>query len=226
MENVVSESETAPDSDVRFPVVLRGYDRRQVDEYVRVAEKRLDRHEKARRMAERKLAKVPAPRAGEADPANGLGKRIEKILEVAKSEAEEIKRLAREEAAKILAAAEKTAADVDTAGQETERAAGKEAARLVSEAQEEAGIIRTTHHAALTELGQIAAILSEVRKRYVEEPEAETETEPEAKPDAEAKADAATESEVDAADKSEVDAEVKAQAPKPRPLLAGSARPR
>ncbi|SEP38508.1 DivIVA domain-containing protein [Amycolatopsis saalfeldensis] len=168
MENVVSESEAAPESDVRFPVVLRGYDRRQVDEYVRVAEKRLDRHEKARRMAERKLAKaqVPTPRAGEADPARGLGRRIEKILEVAKSEADAIKEQAREESGKILAAAEKTAADADTARAETERAAEQEAQLIVSRAEEEATIIRTTHQAALTELGQIAAILSELRKRF------------------------------------------------------------
>ena len=191
MENVVSDSETEPESDVRFPVVLRGYDRRQVDEYVRVAEKRLDRHEKARRMAERKLAKaqVPHPRAGETDPARGWGRRIEKILEVAKSEAEAIKEQAREESGKILAAAEKTATDADTARAETERAAEEEARLVVARAEEEATIIRTTHQAALTELGQIAAILSELRKRFGGE--AEEDAEPEAKAESPAEEEAA-----------------------------------
>jgi DivIVA domain-containing protein len=190
MENVVSESETAPESDVRFPVVLRGYDRRQVDEYVRVAEKRVDRHEKARRVAERKLAKaqVPAPRSGETDPAHGLGRRIEKILEVAKSEAEAIKEQAREESGKILAAAEKTATDADDARAETERAAAQEARLVISRAEEEATIIRTTHQAALTELGQIAAILTELRRRYAGEAEADAEMDTEAEGAAETEA--------------------------------------
>src|SRR4051794_41224922 len=86
MENTVSEPEAAPESDVRFPIVLRGYDRRQVDEYVRVAEKRVDRHEKARRGAERRVAQaqVPAPPAPRPDGAAGLGQRVEQNLPVAK----------------------------------------------------------------------------------------------------------------------------------------------
>jgi DivIVA domain-containing protein len=226
MENMVSEAETAPESDIRFPVVLRGYDRRQVDEYVRVAEKRLDRHEKARRMAERKLAKaqVPTPRSGETDPAHGLGKRIEKILEVAKSEAEAIKDQAREESAKILAAAEKTATDADDARAETELAAATEARLIISRAEEEATIIRSTHQAALTELGQIAAILTELRRRYAGEPEAETN--PESEADSTANAEASTEPESAAESTAKTDTEgtteAKADSPSEDESTAGS----
>jgi DivIVA domain-containing protein len=168
MESTVSEPETAPESDVRFPIALRGYDRRQVDEYVRVAEKRVERHEKARRVAERRLAKaqIPAPRAAEPDQASGLGKRIEKILEVAKSEAAEIKEQARKESAELVAAAEKTAAEAESARAETERAAEREAHLAISRAEQEAATIRAVHRAVLAELGQIAGVVEEMRIRF------------------------------------------------------------
>ncbi|MDS0136057.1 MULTISPECIES: DivIVA domain-containing protein [unclassified Amycolatopsis] len=181
MENTDSETATLPESDVRFPIVLRGYDRRQVDEYVRVAEKRVDRHEKARRVAERRLAKaqVPAPRDPEADGAAGLGKRIEKILQVAKSEAAEIKKQAREESEKLLSAAEKTAAEAEIARAETERAAQRDAELIVSRAEEEAAAIRAAHEAVLTQLSQIAGGVEELRARFGGEAEPEHPVEPE-----------------------------------------------
>ncbi|SEF32747.1 DivIVA domain-containing protein [Amycolatopsis pretoriensis] len=168
MENTVSEPEAPPESDVRFPIVLRGYDRRQVDEYVRVAEKRVDRHEKARRVAERRLAKaqVPAPRSGEPDGAAGLGKRIEKILQVAKSEAAAIKEQACQEGEALRAAAEKSAAEAERARAETEHAAQREADLILSRAEEEAAAIRATHQAVLAQLSQIAAVVEEVRDRF------------------------------------------------------------
>jgi DivIVA domain-containing protein len=182
MENVVSEAETVPESAVRFPIVLRGYDRRQVDEYVRVAEKRIERHEKARRVAERKLGKaqVPAPRSAEPDQADGLGKRIEKILEVAKAEAGEIREQARKESEELLAAAEKTAADADSARAETERAAQREAQLIISRAEHEAEAIRAAHEGALADLGQIAEVIGELRERFGGDAEEEDPAEPEA----------------------------------------------
>jgi DivIVA domain-containing protein len=168
MDNMVSDPETVPESDVRFPIVLRGYDRRQVDEYVRVAEKRVDRHEKARRVAERRLAKaqVPGPRAAEPDEDDGLGKRIEKILEVAKSEAGAVKEQAAEESAKLLAAAEKTVADAESARVETERAARAEARLILSRAEKEAATIRAAHQAVLAQLGRITDVVEELRERF------------------------------------------------------------
>jgi DivIVA domain-containing protein len=181
MEKTVSEPETPPEADVRFPIVLRGYDRRQVDEYVRVAEKRVDRHEKARRVAERRLAKaqVPAPRAPEPDDAAGLGRRIEKILQVAKAEAAEIKEQARKEAEELRAAAEKAVAETEAARAETERAAHRDAQMILSRAEEEAATIRATHRAVLAQLGQIAGVVEEVRDRFGTEAEAESPAEPE-----------------------------------------------
>ncbi|KDN22009.1 hypothetical protein [Amycolatopsis rifamycinica] len=175
MENTVSEPEAVPESDIRFPIVLRGYDRRQVDEYVRLAEKRVDRHEKARRVAERRLAKaqVPAPRAPEPDGAAGLGRRIEKILQVAKSEAAEIKEQARKESEELLAAAEKTAAEAQRAREETERAAEQEAQLIISRAEEEAAAIRAAHQAVLSQLSHIADGVEELRIRYAGEAGAE-----------------------------------------------------
>ncbi|MEU4253715.1 hypothetical protein AB0F15_40620 [Amycolatopsis sp. NPDC026612] len=176
MEKTASEPETLPESDVRFPIVLRGYDRRQVDEYVRVAEKRVDRHEKARRLAERRLAKaqVPAPRAPEPDDPAGLGRRIEKILQVAKAEAAEIREQARKEGEELRAAAEKAVAEAEAARAETERAAQREAQLILSRAEEEAATIRATHRAVLTQLGQIAVVVDEVRDRFGTEAEEES----------------------------------------------------
>lgn len=176
MEKTVSEPETLPESDVRFPIVLRGYDRRQVDEYVRVAERRIDRHEKARRVAERRLAKaqVPAPRAAEPDDAAGLGRRIEKILQVAKAEAEAIKEQARKEGDELRAAAEKAVAEAEAARAETERAAQRDAQMILSRAEEEAETIRATHRAVLAQLSQIAGVVADVRDRFGAEAGAES----------------------------------------------------
>jgi cell division septum initiation protein DivIVA len=175
MENMVSETESVPESDVRFPIVLRGYERRQVDEYVQLAEKRVERHEKARRMAERRLARVqvPAPRSAETEHASGLGRRIEKILAVAKSEAEEVKDHARKESEKLLAVAENTAADAESARGETERAARQAAQLVISRAEEEAAAIRTTHRAVLDELDRIANVVADLRDRFGGETELE-----------------------------------------------------
>ncbi len=165
---MVSEVEETTESDVRFPIVLRGYDRRQVDEYVRTTEKRVDRHEKARRAAERRLARaqVPAPRVAEPDQTGGLGKRIEKILAVAKAEAGEIKEQAHKESQTLLAAAKKTAADAESAREEIERAARHEAQLILSRAEEEADAIRTAHRAVLSELTQIAHSVDELCNRF------------------------------------------------------------
>jgi DivIVA domain-containing protein len=175
MEKTVSEPETLPEPDVRFPIVLRGYDRRQVDEYVRVAEKRVDRQEKARRVAERRLAKaqLPAPRAAEPDDAAGLGRRIEKILQVARAEAAAIKDQARKESEELLAAAEKAVAEAEAARAETERAAQRDALAIVSRAEEEAATIRAANRAVLDRLSGIAAVVEEVHDRFGTEPETE-----------------------------------------------------
>ncbi|MEV6823795.1 hypothetical protein [Amycolatopsis sp. NPDC051102] len=182
MENTVSEPETLPEADVRFPIVLRGYDRRQVDEYVRVAEKRVDRHEKARRVAERRLAKaqVPAPRAAEPDDAAGLGRRIEKILQVAKAEAAAIVEQARKEGEELRAAAEKAVAEAEAARAETDRAAQRDAQTILSRAEEEAATIRATHRAVLDQLSQIAGVVEEVRDRFGTEAAAESSADDEA----------------------------------------------
>ncbi|WP_410670049.1 hypothetical protein [Amycolatopsis sp. cmx-4-68] len=151
-----------------------------MDEYVRVAEKRIERHEKARRVAERKLVKaqVPAPRSGEPDGADGLGKRIEKILEVAKTEAEEIRQQARKESEELLAAAEKTAADADSARAGTERAAQREAQLIISRAEHEAEIIRAAHEGTLAALGQIVEAVAELRERFGGDAEVDDPAEP------------------------------------------------
>ncbi|MET8849826.1 hypothetical protein [Amycolatopsis sp. NPDC004625] len=176
MEKTVSEPETLLEPDVRFPIVLRGYDRRQVDEYVRVAEKRADRQEKARRVAERRLAKaqVPAPRAAEPDDAAGLGQRIDKILQVARAEAAAIKDQARQESAELRAAAEQAVAEAEAAGAETERAARREAQTILARAEEEATTIRATNQAVLDQLSLIAGVVEEVRDRFGTEPGAES----------------------------------------------------
>ncbi|EOD63700.1 hypothetical protein [Amycolatopsis vancoresmycina] len=181
MENTVSEPETLPESDVRFPIVLRGYDRRQVDEYVRVAEKRVDRHEKARRVAERRLAKAQVPAPRDPDDAAGLGRRIEKILQVARAEAAEIKEQARKEGDDLRAAAEQAVAEAETARAETELAAQRDAQLIISRAEDEAAAIRSANQAVLDRLSQIVGLVEEARDRFGEA-EAESPAEPEAVP--------------------------------------------
>jgi cell division septum initiation protein DivIVA len=148
----------------RFDIVLRGYERRQVDE--RLARATADRRAAARRIGEleRRVEELRVElqdaqkQAGEAEPSYaGLGARVEKILGLAEEEAQQLRAEALGQAENVGQAAQAAAAQVraqaeqdgrarrEQTGQETATLldqAGKGAARVRAEAATEAAASR------------------------------------------------------------------------------------
>jgi cell division septum initiation protein DivIVA len=135
-----------------FDVVLRGYDRRQVEDYIQRVELTLgdadrmhredgDRiHALEEELATAKLALGEAERraSGLPEPASLVGERLATMLRLAEEEAEELVEHAREKAAKSTA--ERTA-ELERREQEV-ATSGVEADRLRLEAQEDAKALR------------------------------------------------------------------------------------
>jgi cell division septum initiation protein DivIVA len=135
-----------------FDVVLRGYDRRQVEDYIHRVELALgDADRMHREDGERitaledeltsvKLALGEAERraSGQPEPASLVGERLATMLRLAEQEAEELVAHAREKAAKSMA--ERTA-ELERREQEV-ATAGVAADKLRMEAQEDAKALR------------------------------------------------------------------------------------
>lgn len=156
-----------------FDVVLRGYDRRQVDDYLDRVEAALNdadaRHaEDAQRLAalesqvvdmHERLADAERRAEGRPEPAPVAGDRIAAMLRLAEEEAAAIRDAARQEAERIVAdaqlrAGQETAqrtAELDRREQDIATAVD-DAAALRREAQEDADAIRAKaeEHAAAT----------------------------------------------------------------------------
>ncbi len=136
--------------DAPFAIVMRGYDRRQVEERLRflgaelaAAEHALGSAQERTAAADDELARIRAQ--GEAKPR--FGERVERILRLAEEEAEEVRSRAQEDASSIL------------------RHAQEEAHRLVAEANTVAQQQRQhAHH----DLQRLAAVREEVQARLQE----------------------------------------------------------
>ncbi|MBK5307183.1 MAG: DivIVA domain-containing protein [Frankiaceae bacterium] len=146
-----------------FDVVLRGYDRRQVDDYLDRVETALNeadaRHaEDAGRLAalesqvtdmHERLADAERRAAGRPEPAPVAGDRIAAMLRLAEEEAESMRTAATDEAERIVADAQlraglesaKQSSELDRREQEI-TARAEEAAALRQQAQQEADAIR------------------------------------------------------------------------------------
>ncbi len=160
---------------VAFAVVFRGYDRRQVDEYVNALAARAARESSALRAAESRLAEdngFSRPRAEADGELPGLGKRIETVLAAAEAEARALLAEAQADAeearigAQAVAAALRAAAEAEVA--QLRSRAEAEVAELRAQAREEADArrsanpgqgtppARTARSAPATEPGQSA----------------------------------------------------------------------
>ncbi|GLY39033.1 hypothetical protein Amsp01_050570 [Amycolatopsis sp. NBRC 101858] len=165
-EDSITVSEAAADSSVRFAVVLRGYDRHQVDEYVQALQERVARFAEGG---------VPQPRPPAEPAASGVGARIEKILGLAEAEAAAIRAAAEEDAEKIRADARSAVADAEDVRRTAEAEAQREARLIVARAEEEAAEVRALHRELSDDLDRIAEAIAALRgPADGREPEAST----------------------------------------------------
>jgi DivIVA domain-containing protein len=101
-----------------FTVARRGYDRSQVDDYLRTMAAHLDelrvvaqREQRRAERAERALeeARTAQPPTAEPDEDTGFGQRVERLLRAAETEAKEVRSSAAREAENVLAHAQSQA---------------------------------------------------------------------------------------------------------------------
>ncbi|WP_290056358.1 DivIVA domain-containing protein [Amycolatopsis solani] len=165
-EDPISVSGPVTDSPVRFSVVLRGYDRRQVDEYVQALQERVARQGQALADAEARLADggVPHPRPSPEPAAPGIGASIDKLLGVAEAEATAIRAAAEREAAEIRAGVRGAAEEAEALRGAAEADAKREAGLIIARAEEEAAGIRAAHRELTGDLDRIAARLARLRE--------------------------------------------------------------
>jgi hypothetical protein len=148
-----SHATSADEIGSSFDIVLRGYERKQVDEHL--ARTAAERQAAAQRIGalERRVEELhfelqnAQKQGGEAEPSYaGLGARVEKILRLAEEEAKDLQAEAQAKAEKERKAAEVNAAQVRAQAEEDGRArreqTRQEAAKLLEEARKEAAQVR------------------------------------------------------------------------------------
>ena len=121
-----------------FDMVLRGYDRHQVDEQIERLENRVRQHRDQAQALRRELSVAQRQlREGERPAQAGLGLRIEQLLRLAEELAAEIRGEARTAVEELQAAAKADAAELRAAAE-------NEAAELRASAERETGDLRAS----------------------------------------------------------------------------------
>lgn len=173
-----------------FDVVLRGYDRHQVEDYIRRVELALgdaDRlhQEDGERIAaleeeigKLRLALAESERraAGQPDPASIVGERLATMLRLAEEEAEQIVTQARERAERShaersaeLAAREAAVAGASEAASRTRMEAQQDAQGLRDKARQEADVLLQSARSQADQLLSSATEEADQRRRTAEE---------------------------------------------------------
>ena len=158
-----------------FDMVLRGYDRIEVDEYI---EKLLEENAALRREAESGAARsapVERPAAEREDPTpqyydvdtpaeDSFGFRAEKLLRLAEREAAEMRTRATRDAESVEATArrrsEEQLREAEREADEIRTKAGQEAIRLKKQASQEAARVGHIHRTTKDELRRLAGLLN------------------------------------------------------------------
>lgn len=182
----MTERQTAPDSAAEtvgatFDVVLRGYDRRQVNEYVSALAERVERESSALRAAERELGELrdrdfgrqaSSEQSADATGTDGLGAVVESIVANAESEVRARLTDAESAAALVLAGAEREAAEIIAAARHTADGITEDARRLRADARDNTDSTATveqqrrhalrTHESVLADLAHIRQLIDSV----------------------------------------------------------------
>ncbi|NYI93272.1 DivIVA domain-containing protein [Amycolatopsis endophytica] len=147
--------------EVEFSTALRGYDRREVDAYIRRLRARAghlasELEEKEQRLSEvGGDASVPLQVVG----SGNIGARVERIIAQAEHEAKEIRDQAEQDAAEIRKAYENQADEARRQRDELARRADSEAREMIRRAEEEVARLRTARQTVLEQLLEIGEIV-------------------------------------------------------------------
>ncbi|WP_166459659.1 DivIVA domain-containing protein [Amycolatopsis pithecellobii] len=153
-----------------FPTTFRGYDRQEVDEYVRSARVKAERLAAALREAEQRLDELAAdPAVPLPSPGSGtMGARVERIVALAESEAREIREQAVEEVAQLRAELEQEADQARRFRDQAAKASAEESRRMVERAEKDVAKLRETRAELLEQLVKIGQTVDLVTERLTE----------------------------------------------------------
>lgn len=168
-ESTLSDADTGsttPD----FAVTMRGYNRQEVDEYVRFVRVRAERQATALREAEERLAELGADPAVPLElPGSGnIGARVERIVALAESEAREIREQAERDIAEKRAEMEREADQARRFREQAAKASAEESRRMIARAEEEVAKLRETRSDLLGQLVKIGETVDRVTDRLEE----------------------------------------------------------
>lgn len=153
-----------------FSASLRGYNRREVDEYIESMREKAVHQTTALQEAEKRLNELAA------DPAvpleilspGTIGTRIERIVAMAEAEAREIREQAVDDVAQLRAEFEQEADQARRFREQASKASAEEARRLVTRAEDEVAKLRQTRADLLDQLVKIGDTVDLVTERLAE----------------------------------------------------------
>ncbi|WP_115944594.1 DivIVA domain-containing protein [Amycolatopsis thermalba] len=147
--------------DVEFSSALRGYDRREVDAYIRRLRARTGHLASELEEKERRLSElggdpsVPLQIVG----SGNIGARVERIIAQAELEAREIREQAEQDAAETRKAYEDQAEEARRQREDLAKQANEQAQEMIRRAEEEVDRLRATRQTLLAQLVRIGEII-------------------------------------------------------------------
>ncbi|WP_020422916.1 DivIVA domain-containing protein [Amycolatopsis sp. ATCC 39116] len=161
------------DREIDFSSALRGYDRREVDAYIRRLRARAghlasELEEKERRLSELGGdTSVPLQVVG----SGNIGARVERIIAQAELEAREIREQAEKDAAEIRKAYEDQADEARRQREDLAKQANEEALAMIRRAEQEVERLRGTRQTLLAQLVRIGEIIDSAAEQAARTPE-------------------------------------------------------
>ncbi|GHF33178.1 vacuolar-type H+-ATPase subunit E/Vma4 [Amycolatopsis bartoniae] len=167
-ETTVAEEDLG--STPQFSAAFLGYNRAQVDEFVRAARVRAERQAAALREAEERLAELGAdPDVPLEFPGSGtIGARVERIVALAESEAREIREQAEHDAAARREEMEREADQARRFREQAAKASADESRRMIARAEDEVSRLRELRKDLLAQLVKIGETVDRVTDRLEE----------------------------------------------------------
>ncbi|WP_431903796.1 DivIVA domain-containing protein [Amycolatopsis thermoflava] len=159
--------------EINFSAALRGYDRREVDAYIRRLRARAghlasELEEKERRLSELGGdTSVPLQVVG----SGNIGARVERIIAQAEVEAREIREQAEKDAAEIRKAYEDQADEARRQREDLAKQANEEALAMIRRAEREVERLRGTRQTLLAQLVRIGEIIDSAAEQAARTPE-------------------------------------------------------
>ncbi|WP_236792586.1 hypothetical protein [Amycolatopsis sp. GM8] len=150
-----------------FSVTLRGYNRQEVDEFVRSARVKADRQATALAEAEQRLEDLGSDPAVPLEvPGSGtIGARVERIVALAEREARELREQAAREVAELRADLEREADQARRFREQAAKASAEESRRMIARAEDEVAKLRETRADLLDQLVRIGQTVDLVTER-------------------------------------------------------------